>query len=105
MTKFDQLINSKSKLYENIIGSKSQPGVTKPTTTTGVPPIAGTQTTTQQPNQTQQTQQTQQTDQKTPQKQTDPLVAAQDAINILMQNKDNPAVQKLLATALQQQNG
>jgi hypothetical protein len=103
MSKFDKLIAEKSKIYENVIGSNTQPGIPPKQSTT--PPIAGVkpaQTTQQQQQPTQQQQQQQQ--QQEPQQQaqqTDPIKASQDAINILMQHKDNPAVQKLLATALQ----
>jgi len=106
MSKFDDIIAKKTKIYENIIGANVQPGVqaAKPT----VPPIAGlkpqTQQTQQPQQQGQQDQQQNQPQQQQPaQKQQDPMKAAQDAIAVLLQHKDNPAVQQLLAKAMQPQ--
>lgn len=106
MSKFDDIIAKKSKIYENIIGANVQPGVqaAKP----AVPPIAGlkpqAQQTQQPQQQGQQDQQQNQPQQQQPaQKQQDPMKAAQDAIAVLLQHKDNPAVQQLLAKAMQPQ--
>lgn len=107
MSKFDDIIAKKSKIYENIIGANVQPGVqaAKP----AVPPIAGLKPQAQQTQQPQQQgqqgqqQQDQQQPQQPKQQQQDPLKAAQDAIAVLLQHKDNPAVQQLLAKAMQPQ--